>query len=278
MMWMWLVKCARATSAITFASRLIPAFAGKAICSLVDDIGAQNPDAGNLDFDLVAVLHPQRRLAAGADPVGCAGGDDIARLQPGHGREIFDDGGDVEDHVIGRVVLHDGAIQPRREFEPLGVGDDVRRHQPRAERPGGGEILAGRRRMLLEVAHAAVEEAGVAGGGRKLAHRLGRDGFAQAWPARRQVDNATVRDRAELGHARLAKTDQTHEATMSNEDGIVIPSAQASSFANAGDRPTLSTAAGDGPPFPGFWRARVSAREMAQATPSSKAEPPRGFR
>src|SRR5436190_6863902 len=162
MMWMWLVKCARATSAITFASRLTPAFAGKATCSLVDDIDAQYADAGNLDFDLVAALHPQRRLAAGADAIRRAGGDDVARLQPGHGREIFDDGGDIEDHVIGRVVLHHLAVQPRRELEPLRVGDDVRRDQPGAERPAGREVLAGGRRMLLEVAHAAVEEAAVA--------------------------------------------------------------------------------------------------------------------
>src|SRR5580704_9293810 len=116
----WLMKCATAIRPITLASRFHLAFAaGRASGSLVDDIDAQSSDAGNLDLDLVAALHPERRLAAHADTVGRAGGDDIAGLEPGHGREIFDDGGDVEDHVIGRVVLHGVAVQPRRELEPL---------------------------------------------------------------------------------------------------------------------------------------------------------------
>ena len=139
----------------------------------------KSPDAGDLDLDLVAALHPERRLAAQADAVGRAGGDDVARLEPGHGREIFDDGGDVEDHVIGRVVLHGLAVQPRRELEPLRVGDHVGRHHPRSERAGRREVLAGRHRVLLEVAHADVEEAGVARHDRERAGARSRAGSAR---------------------------------------------------------------------------------------------------
>src|SRR5260370_41262769 len=97
----WLMKCATATRPITLASRFPPALVvGRASGSLVDDIDAKSPDAGDLDLDLVAALHPERRLAAQADAVRRAGGDDVARFQPGHGREIFDDGGDLEDPVI----------------------------------------------------------------------------------------------------------------------------------------------------------------------------------
>src|SRR5258708_38039930 len=159
---MWLMKCAAATRAMTVASRLDPALAaGRASGSLVDVIDAQSPDARDLDLDPVATFHPERRLAPEPDAVGRAGGDDVARLQPGHGREIFDDGGDVEDHVIGRVVLDHVAVQPRRELERLRIGNDVSGDHPRTERPGGREVLAGGDRMLLEVAHADVEEAGV---------------------------------------------------------------------------------------------------------------------
>src|SRR5262245_27751273 len=162
MMWTWLVKWAIATRAITLASRLMPAPAGRSMRSLVDDIDAQGSYARDLDLELVAGLHPERRLAPGADAVGRAGGDDVARLQRGHGREIFDDGRDIEDHVIGRVVLHHLTVQPRRELQPLRVLHDVGGDQPRAERPGGREVLAGGRGVLLEVAHAAVDETGIA--------------------------------------------------------------------------------------------------------------------
>src|SRR2546430_15542186 len=161
----WLVKCATVTRAITLASRFQSAAASVAAGtgSLVDDIDAQGADAGNLDLELVAGLHPERWLAAEPDAVRRSGGDDVARLQPGYGREIFDDGGDVEDHVIGRVVLHHVAVEPRRELERLRIGNDVGGDHPGAERPGGREVLAGGNRMLLGVAHADHQEARGAG-------------------------------------------------------------------------------------------------------------------
>src|SRR5258708_15424084 len=136
MPWTWLTKCTTDIRPITFASRAIPARAGRLKGSLVDDIDAQSPDSGNLDLDLVAALHPQRRRAAEAHAIGCAGGDDVARLQPGDGRKIFDDGCDVEDHVVRRVALHDVAVQPRHEFESLRILHDVGGDPPGPERAG----------------------------------------------------------------------------------------------------------------------------------------------
>src|SRR5215475_2575048 len=309
MMWMWLVKCAMATRAMTLASRPSPAGRLSESGSLVDDIDAQNPDAGNLDLDLVAGPHPERRLAPQSDAVGRTGGDDVARLQPRHGRQVLYDGGDVEYHVVGRVVLHDLAVESRRELQTLWIGDDVGRHQPRPERPGGGKVLARGHRVLLEIAHAAVEKAGIArhdreragarhvpaaladddgelaleveidrgarphdaaalrdqrvvqarehaghgrqlaadlarmagvvqadtedlvgigndrlkldlvelevgrgalGGGRKLTERLCGNRLAQIGPASRQIDDAAIDDGADLGRARMAKTDHSH--------------------------------------------------------------------
>ena len=52
----------------------------------------------------------------------------------------------------------------------------------------------------------------------QLAQRLARDCHAQAGPARRcprrQIDNTALDDRANLGCARMAKTDQPHGTTL----------------------------------------------------------------
>ena len=56
-----------------------------------------------------------------------------------------------------------------REFEPLRVGDHVRGDHPWPERAGRWEVLAGRHRVLLEVAYAAIEETSVAGNHRERA-------------------------------------------------------------------------------------------------------------
>src|SRR5580698_2578348 len=77
----WLMKCATAIRLITLASRLHLALAAdKASGSLVDDIDAQCPYAGDLDFDLVAALHPERRLAPRAAAAGGAGANVVAGL------------------------------------------------------------------------------------------------------------------------------------------------------------------------------------------------------
>src|SRR5471032_3325533 len=162
----WLTKCTTVISEITLASRRqLADTCGAAVTpsgSLVDDIDVQSPDAGDLDLDLVAALHPEWRLAPKAHTIRRARGNNVARLEPSDGRKILDDGGDVEDHVVGRVVLHHGTVEPRRELERLRIGNDVARHHPGAERAGRREVLARRDRVLLEIAHARIEEAGVA--------------------------------------------------------------------------------------------------------------------
>src|SRR6185312_11853380 len=104
---------------MTLASRCQPTSARAWSDSLVDDIDLQRSDSGNLDLELVAAFHPERRLAPQADAVWRAGGDHVARLQPGHRREVLDDGGDIEDHVIGRVALDFGAIEAGHQHQRL---------------------------------------------------------------------------------------------------------------------------------------------------------------
>src|SRR4051794_25748825 len=60
---------------------------------------AQEADAVDLDFDDVAVLHPERRLTFPADPAGSPRGNDIARGKPREGADVRDDDGNGEDHM-----------------------------------------------------------------------------------------------------------------------------------------------------------------------------------
>src|SRR5689334_25440714 len=104
MMWTWLTKCTTEISVTILASLRQPsACCGPAATpndSLVDDIGTQSPDPGDLDLDLVARLHPERRLAPQTDTVRRARCDDIAWLKPGDGREILDDRGEDRKSVV----------------------------------------------------------------------------------------------------------------------------------------------------------------------------------
>ena len=79
-------------------------------------------------------------------------------------RAVLDELRHVEAELADALVLHDGAVQARRQRELARIGDLVRRHEPRAERAARVEVLARRelRRMPLEVAHAAVVEAAIA--------------------------------------------------------------------------------------------------------------------
>src|SRR5512144_1729122 len=73
---------------------------------LVLDWIAQHADAGDLDLDDVAILHPERRRAVGADATGGAGHDDVAGDEFGKGRAVGDQGGDVEHEVRDWCGLH----------------------------------------------------------------------------------------------------------------------------------------------------------------------------
>ncbi len=60
-------------------------------------------------------------------------------------------------------MLHLFAVEPRRQRQPARIGNLVGGDEPRPERAGAGKVLARRDGEFLIVAHAAVDEAGVAG-------------------------------------------------------------------------------------------------------------------
>ena len=135
----------------------------KALAALVDDPRAQRADASDLDFERVAGLHPQLRLAAVADAFGRSGGDDVAGRQRGKVGAERDDLRDRIDQEISRRVLHLLVVEPRHQCELARIGDFVGGDEPWAERAGAGKVLAGGDGKLLIIAHAAVDEAGIAG-------------------------------------------------------------------------------------------------------------------
>src|SRR5712692_9140491 len=128
---------------------------------LVHDSAAQRTDAGNLDFQHVAGLHPYRRIAAVPDALGRPGRDDVAGREF---REIRAEGDDLRhriDQEIGAGLLHLLPIEPRHEYQTFRVRDVIRGDNPRTERTRAGKILAGGHREFLVIAHAAVDKAGV---------------------------------------------------------------------------------------------------------------------
>src|SRR3954471_24108564 len=78
-----------------------------------DDAIAHRADS--LDFSLHDIARPQELggRAAEADTFGCAGGDDVAGLDGESLREPFDGDVEAEDHVGGRAVLLDDAVDAR---------------------------------------------------------------------------------------------------------------------------------------------------------------------
>ena len=71
--------------------------------------------------------------------------------------------GNRVDQLIGGGVLHLLAVEPRGQRQPARIGNLVGGDEPGAERPGAGKILARGDGEFLVVAHAAVDEAGIAG-------------------------------------------------------------------------------------------------------------------
>src|SRR5438445_12511060 len=105
---------------------------------------AQHADAGHLDLDDVAILHPERRRAVGADAAGGAGDDDVTGDELGEGRAIGDQGRDVEHEVRDWCCLYLNTVEAGRNGLLADVGDFIRRDHPWPERAGADEILAGR--------------------------------------------------------------------------------------------------------------------------------------
>ena len=109
----------------------------------------------------------------GADPALRAGNDDVAGQQRQDGGDVGDQLRDGGDHQLGRGVLHHLPVEPRLQCQLGGVGDFIRRDEPRAEAAGAGEVLAGKELagMALPVADAALVVAGIA---RHVVQRLRR--------------------------------------------------------------------------------------------------------
>ena len=63
-------------------------------------------------------------------------GDDVAAPARSRSRDIHDDGGDIEDHVIGRVVAARSCVQPGGELEAIGDHDQLCHHGQTARMEG----------------------------------------------------------------------------------------------------------------------------------------------
>src|SRR5262245_53179365 len=131
---------------------------------LIRDRVTENAQIGDLDLDRIAGLHPKRRLAARADTAGRSGDDHVAGQELRPLRAILDQLRDVEAKLADALVLHDFAVQARREAQLARVGYLVGRHEPRSERAARVKVLTRSEllRVALVVAHAAVVEACVA--------------------------------------------------------------------------------------------------------------------
>ena len=58
-----------------------------------------------------------------AEPGGGAGAQQVSGPKPGVPGQVGQLFADVEDHVVGRVVLHDRAVERQPQPQPDGVGD-----------------------------------------------------------------------------------------------------------------------------------------------------------
>jgi hypothetical protein len=95
------------------------------------------------------VLQPGRRVQAHAHARWRARGDDVARQQGDAARAGLDQGGNVEDQVLGARVLAQVAVDPAAH-PGVGAVEFVGRHDPRAHGAEGVEALA---QVPLLVAH-----------------------------------------------------------------------------------------------------------------------------
>src|SRR3954462_5749025 len=84
--------------------------------SAVGDRVLEDADLVDLDFDLVARLHPQWRIAPRADAAGRAGDQHVAGLQGRPCPDVLDDIGDIEDHLLRGGVVHALAVQAAGEL------------------------------------------------------------------------------------------------------------------------------------------------------------------
>jgi len=110
--------------------------------SFVDDWVGERANFFDIYADGIARLKPDRRRASKADAVRCAGENDGAGQKGFAGTEKFNDGGHVEDHIIGVPVLHGFTVEQSADSEGVGVGDYVAGDEDGAERAKRIEAFA----------------------------------------------------------------------------------------------------------------------------------------
>src|SRR5215471_11210436 len=130
---------------------------------LVGDGVAEDANARDFHLDDVARHEEARWVKTSSRAGGRPGGDDIAGLERGERRDVSDEVGNREEHVRGRVVLADFAVDARRDADGVERAELVRRRHPWANRAGLVEILARRDvelRVAQPVAYRALVHAG----------------------------------------------------------------------------------------------------------------------
>src|SRR5215210_1073412 len=126
----------------------------------VDDGGAEDTEALDLDLDHVAGVQQPWRRADVAHALRGAGGDDVAGLQGEGAADQGEDRAELEDHVPGVAVLDGAAVDARLNSEsvtevPYLRGRDQRAQRSAAvavlaQRPLGGELLRTPRGQVVE--------------------------------------------------------------------------------------------------------------------------------
>jgi hypothetical protein len=161
---------------------------------------ALGPQSG--DLALHHVTGPQEPAMVGAVARGTAGHEQVAGAQLGDRRGVFDEPGDVEDHVAGRTVLHHLTVEPQPHSQRGGV-DKCGRYEEGAGGGEGGSVLAGdvqragqgsldaRARLItvLDVLGAPGAGKVVLGRGGELIVNIYRLVGAQSWTWRRAPPN-----------------------------------------------------------------------------------------
>ena len=161
----------------------------------------------DLDRHLVSRLEQPLRIAEDADPGGCPGEDEVARLERRRLRRVRDHVVDPEDEIRRRRVLQRLAADDRADCERMRIGDLVaRRHLANGAEGVGGLPARPLPVRELQVARAHVVRAEVS------AHRLERVFLRHALDSRADHD-AELGLVVGLGHDRrdddrLARADQ----------------------------------------------------------------------
>src|SRR5829696_5834954 len=121
----------------------LPALAGVYCTTLErDDVLALFAQTLNAERHHVAGLEKALGLHAHADAWRSAGGDHVAGLQDHEVRDVRHDLRDVEDHGLGRAVLHTLAVHVEPHGEVLRIRDLVLGHEPGSKRTEGRAALA----------------------------------------------------------------------------------------------------------------------------------------